>query len=128
MTLRYMIFCDYSIEGRDGKLTAVGITDTIYAHNFPATHRSGHLIASFEMTPEDQGRTRGIELRFINEDGVVLMNAAAEVVCPNELVILNHRHILMDMPIEREGDFEFHMLVDGVVAATASLRARKVPD
>lgn len=127
MRLRYAILCDSSNETNDGKLNLFGITEAIYAYQFPAVHREIHLICAFEIEPSDAEVPQIVEVQLIDMDGKQHLGFKSEVVCPPGRTTLNHRHLLHDLQFPAAGSYEFVVFVQGKRVGSASLGAFEVP-
>lgn len=123
MQVRFALLCDHSNDSLDGKLNVMGITDTVYAYQFPANHRESHFIASFYVTAEDYGRTVSIDLHFIDEDGNKVLESNGVIQCPDKRQILNYRHILHDLRLTKPGTYQFSVFIDGRQVVAVPLQA-----
>lgn len=127
MLVRSIILCDYSNDSTDGKLNAFGITDSIYAHSFPARHKTCHLIVSFELQQSDFGSIKNSEVRLIDPDGRRLLETKTPIECVPTAPIVNHRHIIHDLELAVAGAYEFTVFIDGVEAGKRSFEAVRLP-
>lgn len=126
MKVRYALFCDHSNDTADGKLNLIGITDTLFAYSFPARHREGHFVVSFVVDPADSGTKSQVELRMIDADGKPILSSKSEIQWPNDVRILNQRHILHDIALANAGSYRFEVLVEGEVLANCQLEAQRI--
>lgn len=127
MRFRYALLCDASNETNDGKLNLFGVTEALYAYQFPASHREMNLICSFELEPEDTGVSRTVSVKFIDADAKPLIAMETQVQNPSGRRVLNHRHIFHDTILPAAGLYQFSISVDGVEVGFVPLEVVLIP-
>lgn len=111
---------EYAMVSNDGKLSIMGIYDSIQAAEFPAVSPRMFLIAQFKAEPDEYGQVFEIHFQLVNENGdnVVSLNGAGEV--PDSdmglSVLLNQVVTLNNIQFERPGMYAFRAYLDGELA------------
>ena len=72
MDLKFAMVADHVAETKEGKLVIVGVFDTIYAHQAPATHPSMFAVAKIE-TSVASGSNHRLQMGMWDEDGREVM-------------------------------------------------------
>lgn len=126
MIFRYALLCDYSNETNDGKLNCFGVTDAVFAFQFPAVHKHCHLVLSMIVEPVDFGQTRVVEIDFIDMDGNRILGIQAPVACGDRRQVMNHRHLFHDLQLPRAGSYQFTIRIDGREVAEVPWEAHQI--
>lgn len=130
MEFKYAHLADYAGDGGRGKVTIVGIFDTVFVNEQrPILLPPMSLAASFEAHVTE-GTEHQLEVRFCDEDGhdmiprgqLPLRFAAAG---PDRPLRANAFISLAPIRVADVGDYAFHLFVDGL--EVESIRLHVVP-
>lgn len=125
MKVRYVLFCEYSSETRDGKMNVLGITDTIFARDFPAVHREAHILVSFEVAAQDVGSQVVTVLELLDADAKHVFRTETPFRIEAPLNFLNQRHIVHDLMFQAPGPHVMNVYVNGELVAQTPLAVVK---
>ena len=100
-----------------GKLTIVGIFDTIWARALPARHAHMALSIRVRYDYDDSGREIPMVIVLEDEDGNKSLqlegSVDAKVIKPGEFLFANHVVAFGDLVFLREGKYLFHATIAG---------------
>jgi len=117
-----LMTAEYASVSSDGKLSIMGIFDSIQAASFPASSPRMYLVAQFKAEPEEYGRRFDVMFQMHNSNGdtLVQLNGMGEVPDSehNLTVLMNQVVTLNNISFEAPGSYVFSVHVDGVEAAT----------
>lgn len=111
-----LLVADYANVDQGGKLNVLGAFGRIYAHQFPAVHASLHLVVKLGADFEDFGKQQGLQVRFRDADGKILLalptmnftvNPKATPI-PEVNFIIQVQNLMLPAP----GQYDFEILVD----------------
>ncbi len=131
MDVALAVLADYANISREGKLNIMGIFDTIFSPQFPATHPQAQLIIRFEADISEAETKKSLEIRLIDEDGKTLMTVPGEMVLgkaqAGEQLKSEGLVTMNNMVFPRAGRYEFKILVNGEHKATVPLKVLELP-
>ena len=126
MKITLTVLADYANITREGKLNILGIFDTIHAQNFPMTHPQMQLVMRFEADIAEEGKTKKLEIKLMDDDGKTLFvlnggftlgqGQAGEAMISNQILTINM------MKFENAGNYEFKILINDELKTEVPLR------
>ncbi len=133
MQVPLALLADYANVSAEGKLNLMGAFDVINARRFPAVHAQMHLVFRIEANPAEAGSTKKLEIKFMAEDGQMLLSLEAELrleakgpVPLGEMLRSNHIIGLQAVRFEKPGSYQFAILINGDVKATVPLKLQTI--
>ncbi|OPL15014.1 MAG: hypothetical protein AVO34_00415 [Firmicutes bacterium ML8_F2] len=75
MKLRIALTCDYALTDNSGKISIIGIFDTIHVSNLPAKHAKMYIVLKFKLEESDRGKNDVI-IDLMGEDNEVINEIA----------------------------------------------------
>ncbi len=122
MECTLFLVADYALVSQDGKLSIMGIFDSIQSSGFPAAHPRMHLVAQFRAPEREYGAEFKLNFQLLDENGdaIVNMNGQGEVpysdtgrpVQMNQVVTLNN------VTFQKHGTYTFACRVNDETLAT----------
>lgn len=119
MKLKYFVQCD-EVRTEQGKYSAVGIFDTIFALIYPTQHKQFMILMGFEG---GEGK-HTVRLAFTDPSGSPLAQA------DGEFSVASHQHVqnvvfnFENFPLPAEGEYGVAVILDGNEVASYSFRVR----
>lgn len=111
-----LLVADYANVDQGGKLNVLGAFGRIYAPQFPAVHASMHLVIKLGADFEDFGKQQGLQIRFRDADGKILMALPTMnfTVNPKATPIPEVNFIIQvqNLVLPAAGQYDFEILVD----------------
>ncbi len=126
MRLRYALITDYANVTGDGKLNLIGVSDRIFAYQFPAVHRELYVINSIETENEDDGTVQPIHVQVIDPDGRTLSEIKGEVQIEGPKQIFNQIHCFRDISFVAPGSYQINIFVNGDKASEMTLELMQI--
>lgn len=125
------LFClaDYAAE-QAGKLTIVGIFDTLAGSQFPLLHPSCSLAVKLRFTTIEAG-TKRLRLNLTDADGKLVLPS---IDLPIEVQMLEDQHTCIrqlvanigGLKIEKPGEYSFDLAIDGRHETSTALFVRQI--
>ncbi|MEL6148943.1 MAG: hypothetical protein AAFR56_04900 [Chloroflexota bacterium] len=121
--MRSVLFttAEYASVSNDGKLSLMGIFDSIQAATFPAASPRMYLVAQFKAEPDEYGRIFEVMFQLHNSNGDTLIQLSGAGEVPdsehNLSVLMNQVVTLNNVSFEAPGDYVFTAHIDGTEAA-----------
>jgi hypothetical protein len=113
MRLRYALVADYANVTGDGKPNVVGITDRLYAYQFPALHRELYVVNGIETDNDDEGTTQEILVTVIDPDGRVLAEIRGSLEINGPKQTLHQLHCIRDLTFAAPGNYQVNIHYNG---------------
>jgi len=113
MRLRYALVADYANVTGDGKPNVAGITDRLYAYQFPALHRELYVVNGIETDNEDEGTTQEILVTVIDRDGKVLAEIRGSLEINGPKQTLHQLHCIRDLTFVAPGNYQVNIFYNG---------------
>lgn len=124
------LLADYANVTPEGKLNIMGIFQVINAVQFPHVHPQLHLIVSLEAAAAEAGKRRKLEISLMTADGQTVFKIGGDLEVPKGQapgpVMMNHIIGLNGLRFDKEGDYQFSVLVDEDEKRTIPLKVVKV--
>ncbi|HXG38152.1 MAG TPA: hypothetical protein VNL36_05210 [Bacteroidota bacterium] len=128
MFLRYAFLADSAFLDAQGKVTATGIFDYIYAAKFPVKHRDMVLVAKLEGTESETGDHKfAIEMRddksnrlVAFEQKIALTRSETRTVTAGVIIKIQ------DFVFQKPGQYELVMFVNDRFLGRVIFEVRKV--
>ena len=127
MILRYALVADFANVTNEGKVNIVGVTDRIYAQQYPAIHRVMFLVMSLESEHEDDEQTRSIDVQLIDPDAQLVSRIQGQIEFGSGPQILNQIHVFQDLLFQAPGNFQFNVFFDEVLVKSLPLELVLMP-
>ncbi len=130
MKVSLAAIADYASVSADGKLSVMGIFNVIFAFSLPATHPQLRLAIQFEVEPKDLGTTQHVVIRLLDPDGDELLRVESDAPLPTELSVPAIIPQVLDLNLltfQKEGQYQFFILIDGEERASLPLRIVLLP-
>jgi hypothetical protein len=125
--LRFAVLAEYANVTGDGKLNILGITDHLYAYNFPAIHRDLVVVNSLETENEDDGTKQEIRVQIIDPDGKMISNAGGILDIVGLRQVVNQVHVFQDLQFAAPGGYEVQIYVNNQLVKTLDLGLVQIP-
>ena len=126
MKITLAVLADYANITREGKLNILGIFDVIHAQDFPMTHPQMQLVMRFEADVAEEGKTKKLEIKLMDDDGKTLFvlnggftlgqGQAGEAMISNQILTINM------MKFDNPGNHEFKILINDELKAEVPLK------
>lgn len=118
MRLKWGVLADAANRSDTGKLNILGMFSSIGASRVPAQHPQMCLVLKLEATGGEKGTTKTLRIALLDADGVLVIPAPElKISIPKDAP---GRNLEMDliiemavMPLQKYGDFQFDILIDG---------------
>jgi hypothetical protein len=131
MQLAFAFLADAAQFSPDGKVSLLGGDfDTVYAESFPSQHPDATLVVKLKVQPTECNRDHRLRVEFIDSDGNRVIPSLELPFKPELRPEQPHRPVgvglalqLRGLPIAKEGDYAFHVLVDDLEVAVVELKA-----
>jgi hypothetical protein len=116
MEVKLALLADAANVSREGKLNILGIFNTIHAGSFPAVHPKMYLVLSFETTNAEAGKTKRVEIVFVDADDTKLGSIAGKLIVPKGEpgypIQINHIFPIPPTPFSKPGDYVFNISIN----------------
>ena len=112
-TVEWSLLCDYCLIDQTGKLSLIGIFDSVAVASFPAQHPMLYVVTRWRSEP---GQTFVAETRIWTPTEKLLVTTGPVQVAPNpggHNLTVNQ---LRNVAIEREGQYLVELLAEGETA------------
>jgi hypothetical protein len=120
MKLEIFTLADGYRKEPSGKTTITGIVDSFYAPSLPARAELINVVLKVRADESDNGRDHTIDVRLIDPHAAHILRHT-QVVQPNvprgETASFDYAIELKDFPFHLDGQYFFHVTIDGVEAA-----------
>ena len=107
---------DHASADKGGKLSLIGVFDTIFATEVPVIHRQFYFVSRLRLEHRDQGTTQKVELTILDEDHQELMKAQGEVaigrIPPGQFSHATQVFEIRDFKFEKYGRYRFRVVVN----------------
>ncbi|MEW6032817.1 MAG: hypothetical protein AB1645_08055 [Bacillota bacterium] len=119
----WMHVCDYAMRDHVGKLSLIGLFDTLGAGSVPVTHSKCFLAFRLKGVP---GEEVPIEVKLVGPDGKIVWTAANPQSKIGPRGKAEHIFELQGMPFPEFGRYEFQLWVGGTVMAWTPLDVKQM--
>lgn len=131
MKAEIFCLCDFAAADSGGKLTIVGVFDTIWAREVPATHGLCALALRIRFERIEEGLKK-LKVSFIDSDGNPVMPAMEmqiPVQIPPHLQQANAQVVFLipQIKFSNFGEYAIDLAVDSRQEASTPLYVRQVP-
>ena len=131
MEVSIALLADYANVAEDGKLNLLGLFDRINAPVFPWAHPQMRLVLSLQASPTEYDTTKNAEIKLLDADGNTKFTITSEVKIPRDRfgqnVSINGIIAMNNILFDTEGDYAFHVLIEGEDKKRIPLRLNHVP-
>ena len=131
MKVEIFSLCDFASADAVGKLSIIGIFDTIYATQVPAAHGLCALAARMRFDKIEEGLKK-IKISFVDSDGKLIMPAIETQIniqvppnLPNSTAQIVS--IMMQIRLPNFGEYSVDLAIDGRQEASTPLYLRQAP-
>jgi hypothetical protein len=127
--LKYFLLADHVIEDKQGKVSAIGIFDTVNSKNFPVSLRNSYVVA--KLSVYDSG-IASLDLVFslIDSEGITIGNENnITVTLPNSNLNERSSNIIVNVqgvPFQKEGIYKFILKYKNELLGETSFRVVKL--
>lgn len=126
MQIEFIHLCDYAVVDTTGKLSVMGIFDTIGALKFPVVHASMYIAFQTMAVGAQIGIERDLRVEIADPDGKILFRAEGKVSTQGSNAPLNRvssSHILRALAVQfaQPGTHGVTVFLDGKPAKEARL-------
>ena len=128
MDVSLAVLADYAIVSQDGKLSIMGIFDSINPHQpFPFSLPQMYLVVAYTAGAAEYGSEKDVEIVLLSEDGRRLLSLKQKMVVPRpeipgSLAQMNQIAGLSRYKFTEAGSYEFSILVGGEEKGSVPLR------
>ncbi len=127
MKIELLALADYAVD-QAGKLTIVGVFDTLFCHSLPVVHELCAVVAKLRFEKIEEGAKR-VLLNLSDADGRLVLPSMD---LPLEVRMNDDQHTatknivvkIAGLKIDREGEYSFDLAVDGRHEASIPLFVR----
>jgi len=126
MQVGFALLVEHVIEGRDGKLSLIGIFDEIRSTSVPVTFP--RMFAAVRLLARvSEGTEHTVQLVIVDEDGHEVVNKSRSFpvrLTPTGPTVPMSAEIVTELvavKFPRFGDYEFNVFVDGEATPLASV-------
>lgn len=116
MDVPLAVLADAANISQEGNLNILGIFNEIRAASFPAVHPGAVLVVQLRAKRSEQGENVRVVIRLMDEDRV-LADVTGQFPVPEPGgkgdIKINQLFRLQGLPLERAGEYAFHILVNG---------------
>lgn len=127
MRLRYALVADYANVTGDGKPNIVGVTDRLYAYQFPAVHRELYVVNGIETDNDDDGTTQEIAVQVIDPDGKVLAEIRGNLEINGVKQTFHQLHCIRDLTFAAPGNYQVNIQYAGVQVCEYGIELMQLP-
>lgn len=127
MRLRYALVADYANVTGDGKPNVVGITDRLYAYQFPAVHRELFVVNGIETDNEDEGSSQEIVVNVIDPDGHTLAEIRGQLDINGPKQTFHQLHCIRDLTFAAPGSYQVNIFYSGQQVAEYGIELVQLP-
>lgn len=113
MRLRYALVADYANVTGDGKPNVAGITDRLYAYQFPAVHRELYVVNGIETDNDDEETTQEILVTVIDPDGKGLAEIRGQLEINGPKQTFHQLHCIRDLTFAAPGNYQVNIYYNG---------------
>ena len=126
MKVALCAIADHVSGGDRGKLSIIGIFDTIWTKNFPTTHLSMSFVTRMLADYADSEQNFDLRVRLVGPDGEELLSLGGDgKVGTLEPGAINHVNLVFQLnqvTFPRSGTYMFVVSINGDVVAESPLR------
>lgn len=133
MYLRYGVLADTVTPGGGAKKNIIGTFDVIHVRQFPAAHRRLSLVLRIEGHVTEEGKHQ-LNVDFVDADYRVLGGVSGEFEVRREGRAVEDAPLasevaleIENLPLPKEGNYEFAVKVDGRHIGSVPLYVRQRP-
>lgn len=130
MELTFALLADYANVSQEGKLNVLGLFNRILVQKFPAHHPQMHLVLRFLAGAGEYGRTRGVTIKLITEDGKEVFSLPQNIAIGEgggRPLEINRILVMNNVVFSGPGEYSFRIVVDddekGSVPVTLALKS-----
>lgn len=127
MKLRYAMIAEYANFTGDGKLNLMGVTDRIFAYNFPAVHRDLVLVNSLETENDDEGTTQELHVQLIDPDGRTVAELTGNLEIAGGKQVFHQIHVFQDVKFESAGSYQVNLFINRDAVEAIPLELVQIP-
>ncbi|MEQ1933559.1 MAG: hypothetical protein ABL962_06735 [Fimbriimonadaceae bacterium] len=121
MKLRYALIAEYANVTGDGKLNLMGVTDRLYAFQFPAIHRDLIIVNSLETENDEDGSNQSVHIQLIDSDGRTLTEVTGQILIQGGRQVFNQIHVFQDVHFAQPGAYQINVSFSGQQQAILDL-------
>lgn len=121
------MIAEYANFTGDGKLNLMGVTDRLYAYQFPAIHRDLVLVNSIESDNDESNTIVQLLIQLIDPDGRVVTELKGELEVGPGKQVFHQIHVFQDINFQAPGSYQMNLFFDGQVADAIPLELVLLP-
>ncbi len=121
------MIAEYANVTGDGKLNLMGVTDRIYAYQFPAVHRDLIIVNSIETDNDDENTTQDLQVQLIDPDGHTVAELTGQLQIGPGKQVFHQIHVFQDVKFDVPGAFQVNLFFNNVLVQTVALELVLVP-
>jgi hypothetical protein len=130
MKVEIFTLCDFATADAAGKLNIIGVFDTIYAREAPATHGFCALAARIRFERIEEG-LKSIKISFIDADGnpvmpVMQTQISVQLAPGAPTAIAQVASIMSQIKLPNFGEYSIDLAIDGRQEASTPLYMRQI--
>lgn len=127
MKLRYALIAEYANFTGDGKLNLMGVTDRLFAYQFPAVHRDLVIINSVESDNEEENSQQSLQVQLINPDGLTVAELSGQLEIGAGKQVFHQIHVFQDVKFETPGAYQVNLYFNNAEVQTIPLELVLLP-
>jgi len=127
MRLRYALIAEYANFTGDGKLNLGGVTDRIFAYQFPAVHRDLVLVNSVETDNDESNSVQELSVQLIDPDGRTVTELNGKLEVGEGKQVFHQIHVFQDVRFEAPGAYQMNIFFNGGIADSIPIELVQLP-
>jgi hypothetical protein len=133
MEIKIALVADAANLSQEGKLNILGAFTDIRTSEVPARHPEMQLVLLMEASAAESGRTKKLEVKLLDEDGIQVGGMAGEFVVanpprPGQRIQMSSILRFTDVVFPKEGAYSLHIMVDGDTKAEVPMSVSVTSD
>jgi hypothetical protein len=109
MKLRYAMIAEYANVTGDGKLNLMGVTDRLFAYQFPAVHRDLIVVNSIETENDDENTQQQLQVQLIDPDGRTVAELKGQLDIGSGKQVFHQIHVFQDVQFKTPGAYQVNL-------------------
>ena len=126
MEIALAALADYASISREGKLSVMGIFNSVATNRLPARISSAHLVVSLELGAAEGEREHSVEIKCMDADGATAFTIDGEFRAPpsrpGEILKMDQVLRLENLSFDKQGDYSISIFVNNDLKKTLRFR------
>jgi hypothetical protein len=125
--ISFVHICDYANVSKDGKLSVMGIFDSISPPALPHKHPAMYLAFEIAIVPAELGRSQKLTIKLVNADGKTQIELSAELTVQAQREVpggttlkIPQVSALYGVQLAKAGQYSFDIFINGHHSGSAA--------